>query len=408
MKHRYLSTLECFLWAGLSLATTTLYADPINLLSLQEGTLPVTVPPNYGGWTAANLLDESRESGWACESGNTQNNVFVFEMTETATLERFEFDNSNVDSKAAGAKDILVEVSNSSASGGFTPVLEAPLANLADGQGFTASDKIPARWVRLTIRNNQGNAEWTELFSFRGYGERPAANTTPDNISGTYETSYSLFHVRQEGSSLSGCYEFNEGLLNGSIEGRVMKITWRETGENNFGPAVMVFPSDGQTFNGYWWRQGTEQGAPNGDWQGKKISSQVGGCPHWSGSVGGELKKQLLTEKRARVYGILFDFNSAKLKTESRPVLDEVLGVLKSEPGWHLTIEGHTDAIGSDEKNQILSQQRAEAVKAYLTAGGVEASSLTTVGYGEARPVAENDTELGRAQNRRVELVREE
>ncbi len=67
-----------------------------------------------------------------------------------------------------------------------------------------------------------------------------------------------------------------------------------------------------------------------------------------------------------RVYGILFDLDSAVIRGESKPVLDEVLRLLRGEPDWKLTIEGHTDSTGSDSHNQTLSLQRAEAVKAYL------------------------------------------
>lgn len=381
------------------------HGEPINMLSLQEGALPVAVPPTYGGWNAQNLLDDSPRSGWACETGNIADNIFVFELVEPAVLERFEFDNTAVDAEGAGARDILVEVSAVSASDGFTPVLAAGLADRTDNQSFPASVKKAARWVRLTIKNNQGSPEWTELFSFRGFAEKPAM-TTPGNISGTYETSYSLFHVRQQGTALVGCYEYNEGLLSGAVEGRVMKITWQEAGEDNLGPAVMVFAPDGKSFRGFWWRQGAGSGEPDGEWDGKKIGAAVGGCPHWTGSVGGELKKHLDSAKRARLYGILFDFNSAAIRPESKPVLDEVFALLRSEPDWQLTIEGHTDAVGSDERNLTLSQQRADAVKAWLVTGGVDAARLAAAGLGESHPVADNATELGRARNRRVELVR--
>jgi outer membrane protein OmpA-like peptidoglycan-associated protein len=80
---------------------------------------------------------------------------------------------------------------------------------------------------------------------------------------------------------------------------------------------------------------------------------------------------------------------------------------MQSEPSWKLTIEGHTDSTGSSDYNQKLSLQRADAVKAYLVAAGIEAGFLQTKGFGSAKPVADNASELGRAQNRRVELVRQ-
>ncbi len=404
------TSLVCFCIILLTLVSISPVAAEetlINLLSLQEGTMPVATPKNHGDWYASNMLDDSPQSGWACEEGNVSNNIFVFEMLGTSTLERFEFDTASVDSRGAGAKEVLVEVSTASASAGFTPVLETSLADKRNDQVFPAAKQTPARWIRLTLRNNQGNDEWTELFSFRGFGQKPPI-PEPADISGTYSTDWAHFHVRQQGTALTGCYEYDSGILEGAIEGRVMKITWKEAGgPYDKGPAVMIFSEDGQSFRGFWWHGYNATKAPDGTWDGEKIADDVGGCPHWSGSVGGELKKKLVTENRARLYGILFDHDSDVIRPESRPVLDEVLDVLTGEPGWSLTIEGHTDATGSDDYNLTLSEKRAASVGAYLVSGGIQAARLKTAGFGESKPVAGNDTELGRAQNRRVELVRE-
>lgn len=402
----FIAVLVFFLGLGTMLGQDQ--KETVNLLSLHLGTLPVIEPEHYGGWPAVNLLDDSPESGWACTSGNTRNNVFVFEMIAPAVIERFEFDNANVDDSGASAREVMVEVSAASMKTGFETVLKASLADKTDRQGFKAAKLVSGRWVRLTVHTNHGSESYSELFSVRGFGARPQVGQTIENISGTYDSSYSRFHVRQQGTALVGCYEFDEGVLNGAIEGRIMKISWQESGgESDRGPAIMVFAPDGKSFRGYWWTLGNEKKAPNGDWQGKKVSADVGGCPHWAGSLGGEVKKKLLGEGRARVYGILFDLDSATIRPESRPVLDEVLGVLQGEPGWKVLIEGHTDSTGGDSHNLELSQQRADSVKAFLVAGGVAAARLRTKGLGEGQPVADNATDLGRAQNRRVELVRE-
>lgn len=378
--------------------------EEINLLALHEGTLPVVVPEHYGGWVPEALLDENPASGWACPEGQVAGNVFVFEMPTEATLHRFEFDTAAIDEEGAGAREVTVEVSAVSATQGFAEVLRVALAAKADRQRFPAVRRMPARWVRLTIHSNHGNESWTELFSFRGFGPRPAPPPFPP-ISGTYETSYSAFHVRQQGSALAGCYEYNEGLLTGSIEGRVMKLTWREgTSE---GPAVMVFAPDGSSFRGFWWNAGNEMREPDGSWDGKRVSESVGSCPHWSGSVGGDVERSLAAAGRARVYGITFDLDSAVVRPDSAIVLDEVVAVLRAQPGWKLTIEGHTDATGTDAHNLALSQQRADAVMVYLAGRGIEAGRLRAAGFGSSRPIADNATELGRARNRRVELVKE-
>jgi len=102
--------------------------------------------------------------------------------------------------------------------------------------------------------------------------------------------------------------------------------------------------------------------------------------------------------------GVNFDFNKATLKPESIPVMDKTADILLKNPDVKIEIQGHTDIIGSDKHNQILSLQRAETVKYYLIAKGVAANRLTTVGYGKTRPIADNKTEQGRSINRRIEL----
>jgi len=115
----------------------------------------------------------------------------------------------------------------------------------------------------------------------------------------------------------------------------------------------------------------------------------------------------LAKDKRVAVYGIYFDFASATLKPESTPVLDEIADALKANPDWNLTIEGHTDSVGTADYNLDLSNRRAAAVRnALVTRYHISGDRLSTAGYGLTRPKASNDTPEGRALNRRVELVR--
>ncbi len=387
------------------LAAGVAAAQEVNLLALGEGTLPVIEAPSYGGWPAVNMIDDSPGSGWACPKGKIANNTFVFEMAAPGTVGAFEFDTAGIDGDNRGAKDVIVEVSASSKDAGFATVLRATLADRRDGQRFPASARVTGRWLRLTLVNNHGDAEWTELMGFRGFGQRaPAQAMAP--ITGTYATNYHNFHVRQQGTALSGCYEWHEGLFTGDVEGRVAKLTWTESGGSQRGPAVFVFSADSGSFRGYWWYDTDKGRAADGDWTGQRLSDDVGSCPHWSGSVAGELKKDLAATGRARLYGILFDTDSARIRAESFSTLDEVVKLLAAEPSWSLTIEGHTDSTGTAAHNQTLSEQRARSVQEYLVGKGIAAARLTSVGFGQSRPVADNATELGRAQNRRVELVR--
>ena len=104
------------------------------------------------------------------------------------------------------------------------------------------------------------------------------------------------------------------------------------------------------------------------------------------------------------VKGLLFDFNKADIKPKYYKNLDEVVRVLKANPGLKVEIQGHTDNIGSAGYNMKLSLRRAQAVANYLIKHGISPSRLKVKGYGFTRPVASNDTPEGRALNRRVQL----
>lgn len=102
---------------------------------------------------------------------------------------------------------------------------------------------------------------------------------------------------------------------------------------------------------------------------------------------------------------VTFAFDSADLNSTFFPVLDKVAGTLTEYDKTVIEVAGHTDSTGSDSYNQGLSQRRADNVRAYLSSHGVPGTRVVTIGAGEGHPVASNDTEEGRAQNRRVEIT---
>jgi OOP family OmpA-OmpF porin len=99
-----------------------------------------------------------------------------------------------------------------------------------------------------------------------------------------------------------------------------------------------------------------------------------------------------------------FEFDSAKLTDSSSAMLDEGVKILKRHSDMKVEIAGHTDSVGNDAYNQGLSERRAQSVADYLIAHGANAANISVKGYGESHPVADNDSEAGRAANRRVEL----
>jgi len=123
-----------------------------------------------------------------------------------------------------------------------------------------------------------------------------------------------------------------------------------------------------------------------------------------------QLNQVLQTTETARglivnMSDVLFDFGKYTLKPEAREKLAKVSGILLAYPNLKLQVEGYTDNIGSDEYNQKLSENRADGVRSYLVTQGVGDGSVTAKGLGKADPIADNSTNQGRAQNRRVELV---
>ncbi len=102
---------------------------------------------------------------------------------------------------------------------------------------------------------------------------------------------------------------------------------------------------------------------------------------------------------------IEFETDSATITSGSKPVLDEVVKVMSEHPEIeHVRVGGHTDSTGNKDHNLKLSDERAASVKAYLVEHGVAADRLASKGYGQTRPIADNNTDAGRADNRRVEI----
>jgi outer membrane protein OmpA-like peptidoglycan-associated protein len=123
-----------------------------------------------------------------------------------------------------------------------------------------------------------------------------------------------------------------------------------------------------------------------------------------------QLNMILETHQTARglivnISDVLFDFNQYTLKPGAREKLAKASGILLAYPGLRLQLEGHTDSIGSDDYNIVLSQRRADAVRDYLVGQGVTEANVSAIGLGKAGPVASNDNNAGRQQNRRVEMV---
>ena len=122
---------------------------------------------------------------------------------------------------------------------------------------------------------------------------------------------------------------------------------------------------------------------------------------------GMDARSQLIQKGVYSTTGIYFESGSATIKPESAGILKEIAGIMHDHPDMKIIIKGHTDGDGNQAANEVLSKKRAEAVKAVLSRSySIDNERMETEGKGASRPVSSNDTEEGKAQNRRVEFVK--
>ncbi|WP_445954978.1 OmpA family protein [Yeosuana sp.] len=150
------------------------------------------------------------------------------------------------------------------------------------------------------------------------------------------------------------------------------------------------------------------QGCPWPDTDGDGVLDKDDHCPDVKGTVANHGCPEVSAEvqKTLNEYAktILFDTGKSSIKTQSAAVLGDIIKILNEYPSSKFTVEGHTDSVGSEKLNQSLSDARALSVKEYLVKHGVDEFRLSAIGYGESKPIANNKTSKGRAENRRVEI----
>ena len=118
-----------------------------------------------------------------------------------------------------------------------------------------------------------------------------------------------------------------------------------------------------------------------------------------------DILKELNSTGKAILY-INFDSGKSTIREESKPTIDQIIQLLENNPELSLSIEGHTDSQGDNSSNLTLSENRAKSVMNAIVAGGIDGNRLSSKGFGEEKPIADNVDEAGRAKNRRVELVK--
>ncbi|RYF91361.1 MAG: hypothetical protein EOO03_01530 [Chitinophagaceae bacterium] len=150
-------------------------------------------------------------------------------------------------------------------------------------------------------------------------------------------------------------------------------------------------------------------GCPIPDTDGDGVNDEADKCPTRPGAASNQgcpvIAKEVIEKVNYAAKNIFFATGSYKLIGKSFQSLDQVVALLKADESLMIDIDGHTDSQGSEESNQVLSDNRAGAVKTYLVSKGIDESRLKSAGYGELKPIADNTTSAGRAKNRRTEML---
>ncbi|MDR1528971.1 MAG: OmpA family protein [Burkholderiales bacterium] len=314
-----------------------------------------------------------------------------------------------------------------------------------------ARQKISGRYLRLTLLDPKQGYFGLRYFNAHGrFDEPPALRKNFSGIYRTYkfhadagtptEADSAMFGQRREGrdsyeshiilhqqeGQVQGCYVFAkemskdvqilsvEGTLAGGAEGNLFRFTriHKDGGERQ---GVITLSSDGNKMAHLAMLREIKPGDKDDGFYRlvlARVTDQPIPCAtsaEKEKTPADAMKEAIDKTGKVQLYGVNFDFDSDVLRPESGAVLNEVVKLAQANPGWKFEVGGHTDSQGADAYNQNLSERRAASVVRYLTRAGVTASRLSAKGYGESRPLIPEtgDSEAARAQNRRVELVKQ-
>lgn len=271
-------------------------------------------------------------------------------------------------------------------------------------QEFPAEASASVRWLRISLEGRQlvdpDDYRGTTFTDLRGYGEQEPREAAPGTFTGVFLTggggggnNANRIQLRQDGALVVGCRQAGGAVreLSGGIENGIFKLL---AGDGV--PSLFVISEAGALLGVEVGRSfGRTVGTPGGD----PID-----CAPLSGDAENGVGQAIDACRTAVLYGVNFDVDSDRLRSDAEPALLEILTALERRPDVSVTIEGHTDSDASDEYNLDLSNRRTATVRAWLVQRGIDAGRLTAVGKGESEPVADNETAAGKAANRRVEI----
>lgn len=338
--------------------------------------------------------------------------TFVIELPAPTTFTRFQTPDFDEYGSAHGrhVRTVRIEGSSTSASAGFSLLVDAVFATGKDeAQRFPVRQPAPVRWVRVTLLDRMtpstGPTDGHRFTELEGYGAQAPIVAAPSAFTGRWRyrrlglndaPGVNIVDLTQDGSSITGCQRVGGRQVR--IAGAVVDGLARLVGEDEQGNRHAFtgrITSDGQL-------AGVSFQGPQRPFYAAPAPDAAAPCP--PPRVANPVEDALSAGHTAVIYGIHFDVDSDVLRPDATSALESLLAALTALPTLTVAIEGHTDSDASDAHNRDLSERRARAVVAWLTARAVAPARLTPVGKGEAEPIADNATSSGRALNRRVEV----
>lgn len=393
-----MATRRCLLTVILLLPTALLAAEPpeeLNATALVAGARAVSEDGEPLS-DAIELFDGTAQRMW--EPNKTTPTIsFIIELAEPFDLSRAEVVNSSNEQVYPGISTKKLRLEHgASPKGPWKPMAEVTLKKGTSPQKVAFAPLKVTRYLRVTLLENYGNQEWWSLAELSVFGRRSNPREKVD-FTGAWDTQYGPMRLTQNGQRITGCYG-DEGTssFEGTLEGPVFFGTYQE-GENR-GTIAFALNAEGN-LSGVW---GTDLSAKGGTarWDGRKAAPRIT-CKDAVKGLGEELKEK----GRLVLRSILFDTGKDVIRPESIPVLQALAEAMASDAQAKYVIEGHTDNRGGEAFNQVLSEKRAASVRKWLMEHGVAGERLTAKGFGQSRPSMPNDSEAGRAANRRVEVA---
>ncbi|MEM8731065.1 MAG: OmpA family protein [Pseudomonadota bacterium] len=386
-------------WPGLALADTPPKPD---LLSFAHGAVPVlitTAPADLkvGIDQAIGLIDGNRRGYGILRKPATDSDVIemTFALPAPTRFDGFAVPDvlETPSPSQTFVRDVEILGAVESVDGPYVALAQGRLST-HDAPGtetaLSLADPQPAvRWVRLRLSGgidvqvDKSFLEFSEIIGTGTQDEPPLS----DGFQGVFSGRGVKLELEQSGSVVTGCYD-GTSALDGTVQGNIL----RALGEDPAGIAsqfILIATGDGQIMG-----LRSSNGAPFKPYNGA-ASDKAASCldPEpvrlGCGSV---------------IHGIGFDFDSDRIRPSSQTVLNDLFAGLQTEDGAGIQIVGHSSSEGAAAYNQDLSQRRAQAVVAALTALGLEGGRLSALGRGEEEPIASNADEAGRSLNRRVEI----